>query len=185
LNDIKSVLGTLDSNIKTGLFNSGAKMLIVKNEDELESNIEFFTSLLPVEAIFTDSEGVDETLPTDEHYGVSSTKLELMYLIVYYSLLTEESLSEQYTALKAAYAQASEKAIFTPGEAYQDGHEDDIHQNASEKNALKYGSYLYNLTQLYFGNDKGQPGEFTISTKAELKTQNALGYTFMEKYFSE
>ncbi len=181
--DVKSVLESLDTDIKQGLLNAGAKMLVVENEEELEANIEYFVSLLPVEAMYTNIDNQDETIVSDRHYGLSNTKLELMYLIVYYSLLTEDSLPNKFDELTAAYNQATTKNLFTPDEAYQDGEEDEIHQNASDQNALKYGSYLYNLYQLRFGNDIGVAGEFTITTKVQLKQENPLGYAFVSEIF--
>ena len=181
--DVKNALDNMDNGIKQGLLNAGVKMLVVSNEDELENNIDYFITLLPVEAIYTDNEGRDETLSTSTDVGLSSTKLELMYLCVYYSLLTESNLSAKYSELSQAYNQAANSNIFTPEEAYQDGYIDEIHQNASDKHALKYGSYLYNSYKVYFGNDAGVAGEFSITTKSELQTQNPLGYAFIMENF--
>lgn len=183
-NDIKFVLSKTNTKIKEGLFSSSVKMLVVQNEEELEKNIQFFKTLLPVESIYTNVEGKDETLASSSEVGLSSTKLELMYLCVYYSLLTEKDLESKFTELKKAYVEAADtKKIFTPGEAYKDGYIDEIHMNASNKKALKYGSYLFNLYKLYFGNDKGNPGEFIITTKNQLKTQNPLGFNFIKENF--
>lgn len=184
-NDVKSVLAGMDKGIRQGLLNADAKMLVVTNEEELEENIEFFMTLLPVESVFTNIEGTDETLPTATDVGLSATKLELMYLCVYYSLLTEENLLDKFQELQGAYKQAADLNIFIPGEAYQDGYEDEIHQNASEENALKYGSYLFNLYMIYFGDGTGAPGEFTITTKAQLESQNPLGFNFIKENFDQ
>jgi hypothetical protein len=182
--DIKYVMDKMDEGIKKGLLASKAKIIVVKNEDELEGNINYFKKLLPLESIYTDEEGVDETLPTSTGVGLSNTKLEFMYLCVYYSLLTDSKLTSKFDKLKQAYVEANTKAkIFTPGDAYKDGEKDEIHENASKKNALKYGTYLYNLYKLYFGNGKGKPGEFSITTKDQLKTKNPLGYEFMKNNF--
>lgn len=181
--DIRHVLSTLDSQIKNGLFASHAKLLVVKDEAEVEGDISYYTKLLPLEAIFADNGGTDETLPSSTDVGLSNTKLEMMYLCVYYSLLTDPGLSSIYEELKAAYKEASDNGIFTPGDAYKDGYVDEIHQNASDQNALKYGSYLYNLYKIYFGNQSGAPGEFTITTKAQLKAQNVKGHDFIRNYF--
>jgi hypothetical protein len=181
--DVKFVLNNMDADIKQGLLNSKAKILVVKDEDELEDNIKFFKTLLPAESIYTDQDGVDETLTTSTDVGLSNTKLELMYLCVYYALLTESDLNTKYNELKAAYNEAASTLIFEPGEAYVDGAEDEIHENASKKNALKYGTYLYNLYRLYFGDDTGEAGEFTITKKNELKAQNLKGYNFIKDYF--
>jgi len=180
--DITDVLSAMDGGIRQGLLNAGAKMLIVSNEAELEKDIGFFLTLLPVEAVFADNGGVDETLPDSTGSGVSTTKLELMYLVVYYSLLKEPSLSDTYRELRDAYSQAMEASIFSPGEAYEDGYVDEIHRHASEQHALKYGSYLFGLYAIYFGNDSGQPGEFTITTKAGLQERNPLGDAFVKKF---
>jgi hypothetical protein len=185
LADVKDIVDFLNEDVRQGLFNSGVKMLVVENEDELESNIDYFMSLLPVEAIFTNNEGEDETLVSDERAGLSNTKLEMMYLVVYYSLLTESELSEQYLALQNAYQEAHSKGLFNPDEAYQDGYVDEIHQNASDKNALKYGSYLYNLAKVAFGNQQGISGEFTLTTTEELMAENPLGYEVLTKIFAE
>lgn len=184
LTDVKEVISLLNSDVKQGLFNSNVKMLIVENEQALEDNIDYLMSLLPLEAVFTNNDGQDETLTSDENHGLSTTKLELMYLVVYYALLTESNLNEQYQQLKSAYNQAAAKGIFTPSEAYQDGYVDEIHQNASDKKALKYGSYLFNIVRLHFGNDQGVPGEFTITTSAELESQNPLAVSFIETLFT-
>ena len=185
LTDVKDILELLNEDVRQGLFNSGVKMLVVENEDELESNLDYFMSLLPLEAVFTNIDGEDETLTSDERAGLSNTKLEMMYLVVYYSLLTQPELSEHYLALQSAYEEANNKGLFNPDEAYQDGYVDEVHQNASDNNALKYGSYLYNLAKVAFGNQQGVPGEFTLTTTEELMTENPLGYAVLTKIFAE
>jgi hypothetical protein len=184
LSDIQEVISLLNTDVKKALFNSDVKMLVIDNEEAIEKNIDYLMSLLPLEAVFTNIDGQDETIPSDENYGLSTTKLELMYLIVYYALLTEENLSAQFDQLKAAYEEASSKGIFTPDEAYEDGYVDEIHQNASDKNALKYGSYLFNIARVYFGNNNGPVGELTITTEEELTTQNPLALNFLEALFT-
>ena len=184
-NDIRHVLNTTHPAIVRGLLNSNAKMLVVGNEDELEQDIAFFLSLLPVEAVFVDNEEIDETLPNSTRAGISTTKLELMYLIVYYALLADPNLSEIYQELQDAYDEATRANLFSPGEAYRDGYIDDIHLNASEKNALKYGSYLIGLYTLYFGNDEVPPGEFTLTTRVQLQDHNPNGHAFMRKYLDD
>jgi hypothetical protein len=173
----------MNSRIRKGVLNSNVKMLVVENEDELTDGIEFFLSFLPVESVYVSNEGRDESLPTSSDVGLSTTKLELTYLCVYYSLLTEPGLSDLFEELKGAYDEAANLGIFVPGEAYIDGYVDEIHQNASDNNALKYGSYLYNVYRLYFGDGTGYPGEFAITTKAELESQNPLGFGFVRAYF--
>jgi len=185
LADVKDIIEFLNEDVRQGLFNSGVKMLVVENEDELESNLDYFMSLLPLEAIFTNNEGEDETLTSEERAGLSNTKLELMYLVVYYSLLTESELSGQYLALQNAYEEAKSKGLFNPDEAYQDGYVDEVHQNASDKNALKYGSYLYNLAKVAFGNQQSLAGEFTLTTTEELMSENPLGYAVLTEIFAE
>ena len=160
-------------------------MLIVSNEQALEDNIAYFQSLLPVEAIYTEQDGLDETLASAENAGLSNTKLKLMYLVIYYSLLTEDNLSTAYSELQTAYAEARSKNLFTPDEAYQDGYDDEIHQHASDNHALKYGSYLFNLAKLYFGDDTGPAGEFNITTREQLQRDNPLGYQVMENLFPD
>lgn len=181
--DIKFVMDRMDNDIKQGMLNANAKMLVVQNEEELTANITYFMTFIPTESVYTNIDGTDESLATSTDVGLSNTKLELMYLCVYYSLLTESSLSTKYNELIAAYNEAANAGIFTPGEAYIDGFVDDIHQNASDNNALKYGSYLFNMYKVYFGNQNGQPGEYTITTMAQMQTQNPLGYSFMNSYF--
>jgi len=185
LEDVKDIIAFLNEDVRQGLFNSGVKMLVVENEDELEANLDYFMSLLPLEAVFTNIEGEDETLTSEERAGLSNTKLEMMYLVVYYSLLTESELSEQYLSLQNAYEEANSKGLFNPDEAYQDGHVDEVHQNASDKNALKYGSYLYNLAKVAFGNQQGLAGELTLTTTEELMSENPLGYAVLTEIFSE
>lgn len=183
--DVKFVMDKMDSGIKQGLLNSKAKMLVVTNEAELVADISFFMTLLPVESVYTNVDGTDETLPSSTGVELSNTKLELMYLCVYYSLLVEKPLSDKFNELKQAYSQANGSGLFKPGEAYVDGYRDDIHENASNNNALKYGSYLYNLYRLYFGNGKGKAGEFTITTKSQLQAQNPLGFNFIKNNFDK
>lgn len=184
LTDVKDVIEFLNEDVRQGLFNSGVKMLVVENEDELESNLDYFMSFLPLEAVFTNIDGEDETLTSDERAGLSNTKLEMMYLIVYYSLLTQPELSEKYSALQNAYQEANSKGLFDPDDAYQDGYIDEIHQNASDKNALKYGSYLYNLAKVAFGDQNSIAGEFTLTTTEELINENPLGYAVLNEIFA-
>lgn len=181
--DIQQTMNKMDANIKQSLLKSGAKILVVSGEQELVDDIEYFSSLLPVEAIFTSAEGVDETLPVAKNGNLSATKLELMYLTVYYAMLEDDSLAAQFQELKDAYQQAADGGFFTPGEAYQDGYEDPIHQNASKQNALKYGSYLFNLYMIYNGDNSQDAGEFSFTTREELGKNNPLGMVFMQKYY--
>lgn len=182
--DIKFVMDRMDAEIKKALLASQAKMLVVSGEDEVE-NDNYFFSLLPVEAIFT-ADGDDESLPSANYGGLTATKLELMYLCVYYALLTDTDLAAKYDELKAAYEQAAiDSNYFTPAPAYQDGYEDDIHENASDNNALKYGSYLFNAYMLYFGNGQQPAGEFSITSKKDLEEKNPLGFEFVQKYFDQ
>lgn len=181
--DIKYVMDRMHNDIKQGMLYSNSKILILENEKELEEYNSYFVTYIPAEIIFTNIDGVDETSAASTGVGISNTKLELMYLCVYYSLLTERGLKDEYEELKQAYNEAVNAKIFKPGEAYVDGYVDEIHQNASDQNALKYGTYLNNLYKLYFGNGKGAPGEFSITTKEQLKMQNILGYNFIKSYF--
>ena len=182
--DIQEVLGMMNVGLRDGLLNSEAKMLVVENEDELDTHLDYLMTLLPLEAVFTNLEGTDETLESPSGAGLSSTKLELMYLVVYYSLLTEPGLSDPYAELQQAYLEGV-SAGFAPGPAYQDEEVDEIHQNASDNNALKFGSYLFNLYVLYFGDGTEELEEFPgITTKEQLQRQNPLGYQFVETYLA-
>jgi len=42
---------------------------------------------------------------------------------------------------------------------------------------------LFNLYSLYFGNGLGDPGEFSITTGADLENLNPAGFEFMQEYF--
>ena len=183
--DIEKVMDKMHPDIRKGMLKSNVKMLVVENENELENNIDFFMSMLPLEAVFTDNNGFDETLTSDENAGLSTTKLELTYLSVYYAFVTEPMLSDIYVKLQNAYAEAENAGVFSPGEAYEDGYIDEVHQYASEQNALKYGSYMFGLYKLYFGNDRGETGEFTIQMKEELEELNPLGYAFIKTYYDQ
>lgn len=183
-NSVKSTLADIDNRIVQGMLNSKAKIIVADNEEQVENNIDIFMKHLPAEIIYVNQDGEDESLPGSSGAGVCTTELELMYLVVYYSLLTESTLSAEYGELKAAYAEASQAKIFTPGEDYQDGADDPAHQNASANNALKYGSYLFGVYKLYFGDGTGSPGEFTITSKAQLAAQNPKGYQFIRSYIT-
>ena len=178
--DITSAVNALDPRIRNGLLTSGAKLIVAANEEELVEEIDFYQTLFPLEAIFTDIDGTDETLPGV--IGVTGTRLELMYLVVYYALLTDPGLKAIRTELTGAYDEAQERGLFRPGEAYEDGFVDEIHLNASRSNALKYGSYLFGLYGLYFGNGTSQPSEFSISTRDQLATSNPKGFEFVASY---
>ena len=58
--DIRHVLNHMNADIRKGMLNSKVKMLVVSNEDELEKDINFFITLLPLEAVYTDNDGVDD-----------------------------------------------------------------------------------------------------------------------------
>ena len=184
-NSVKKTLAKVDRAILQGMLNSKAKIIVADNEEQVENHIDTFIKLLPAEVIYVDIEGVDETLPGSGGAGICTTELELMYLVVYYSLLIEPGLSGQFNELKAAYNEASVAKLFTPGEDYQDGADDQAHPNASAQNALKYGSYLFGAYKLYFGDGTGSPGEFTITTKAQFAAQNPKGYQFVRSYLTQ
>ena len=107
--DVKDVMGKMNHDIMKGMLNSEVKMLVVKNEEELESNLDFFMSILPLEAVFTDNDGFDETTTSDLNAGLSTTKLELTYLSVYYSLLTVPMLSDIFVKLQKAFTEAEKQ----------------------------------------------------------------------------
>ena len=92
-NDVLFLLEHMDPRIKKGLLNAEAKILVVSNEDELDKNSDLVMSLLSAEAIFTNLDGVDETIESGYGTGLSTTRLEFMNLVVYYSLLTEPELA--------------------------------------------------------------------------------------------
>jgi len=181
--DITAALDAMDPRIRASLVEADAKMIVARDEAELVDEIDYYESIFPVEAIFTDIEGTDETLPGPT--GVSTSKLELMYLVVYYSLLTDAQLATVYEDLVSAYDEAVDAALFTPGEAYEDGFVDGIHMNASREGALKYGSYLFGLYRIYFGNGQNLPGEFTVTTAEQLATSNPAGVAFIERYLDQ
>lgn len=182
---VKSVLTKINVAIKQGLLNAEVKILIAESESKVEEDIAVFMKELPAEIVYINEDGVDESLPSSSGAGVPTTELELMYLLVYYSLLTEPGLSAEYQKLKDGYAEAASAGIFIPGESYQDGAVDPVHQNASAKNALKYGSYLFGAYRLYFGDGSGRPGEFSITTKAQLARRNPKGYQFIRDYITK
>ncbi len=173
-------LRAMDPRIRVALIASEAKMIVARDEEELEADLDFYVELFPLEAVFTDIDGVDETLPGDR--GVSGSELELMYLVVYYALLTEPGLAAVFAELVAAYDEAEQRDLFVPGEAYQDDFVDEIHLHASENNALKYGSYLFGLYAVYFGNGQAQPGEFLVTRREDLEKINPKGARFMRIY---
>ena len=182
--DILLLMDQMHSRIKTGLLNSQAKIFVVRNEDELSSNSDLVMTLLPAEAIFTDLDGVDETIESGYGTGLSTTLLESMNLVVYYSLLTEPGLSGVYEELQDAYREARDEGVFIPGKKYRDGTMDDIHRNASLNNALKYGRYLFCIYAVYYGNDTGGPPDMSIHEKEKLKIINPRGYFFVQQYLS-
>ena len=57
--DVLFLLEHMDPGIKKGLLNAGAKILVISNEDELNTNIDLAISLLPAEAVFTNLDGID------------------------------------------------------------------------------------------------------------------------------
>jgi hypothetical protein len=178
--DISRAVNAFDPRIRKGLLASGAKLIIAGDEEELVEEIDFYQTLFPLEAIFTNIDGTDETLPGV--IGVSGSRLELMYLVVYYALLTDHGLETICSELTDAYDEAQAGGLFRPGEAYEDGVVDEIHLDASSRNALKYGSYLFGLYALYFGNGTSQPSEFSISTRDQLATSNPRGFDFVASY---
>jgi len=174
----------MDPRIKKGLLNAGTKILVVRDENELNNNSDLVMSLLPAEAIFTNLDGVDETIESGYGTGLSTTRLEFMNLVVYYSLLTEPELAGVYDELCQAFNEASKNLLFVPGKKYRDGMVDVVHQNASSKNALKYGRYLFCLYAVYYGNGSGGPPDISVYEKDLLREVNPLGYTFVRKYLA-
>jgi len=183
-NDVVFLLDHMDPRIKIGLLNAHAKILVVSNEDEINKNKELVMSLLPAEAIFANLDGLDETIESGYGTGLSTTRLEFMNLVVYYSLLTEPELAVVYNELCQAFDEASKDSIFVPGKKYRDGMMDVVHQNASSKNALKYGRYLFCLYAVYYGNGSGGPPDISVYEKDLLREVNPLGYTFVRKYLA-
>lgn len=183
--EVQDLMKSMDARISKGILNSNAKILIVTNEEEMGNYEDLIFSLLPAEAIFTDNNGTDETIESGLGVDVSTTRLEFMNLVVYYSLLIEPELQNVYEELKAAYYEVADNGYFIPRGKYGDDVVDEIHQNASDKNALKFGTYLFCLYSVYYGNGTKGPEEFTLDTKSDLKAKNPKGYAFMKSYLSE
>ncbi len=91
-------------------------------------------------------------------------------------------LASVYDELVEAYGEAVGNGIFAPEEAYRDGFVDEIHRSASRQNALKYGSYLFGLYRIHFGNSEDRTGEFAVTTREELRALNPKGTAFIEAY---
>ena len=183
-NDVKWCMDRMSDDLKNAMVKHGAKLLVAENEMEVAAD-DYFLSLIPLEGIYVNNGGTDETQP-DSKTGISTAKLELMYLSVYYALLVAPTLQTEYQELQAAYKEAADKKLFTPGPAYQDGYTDQIHENASKKNALKYGSFIFNIYRLYFSN----PGsisatkyEYKIGSKKDMQTKNPKAYAFLQKHY--
>ena len=54
----------MHADIRKGMLESEVKIFVVENEAEIEKNIDYYINLLPAEAVYTNSYGVDETLPS-------------------------------------------------------------------------------------------------------------------------
>lgn len=183
-NDIKWSMDRMSDDLKNALLKHGAKLLVAKDQEELVSN-PYFMSLLPMEAIYGNNASSDETLPNAKT-DVATAKLELMYLTVYYAFLVEPTLQKEYEALKTAYKEAADTNLFIPGDAYKDDYTDPVHQNASQKNALKYGSFIFNAYRLYFakaGSISPTEYEYKLGSKTDMQNQNPKAYAFLQKHY--
>ena len=181
--DIKLVMDKMDKDLRKAVLKHGAKLLVAADENEITSD-DYYIGQLPLEAIYT-NDGEDETLP-DPKTKISKARLEFIYLTVYYAFLIDPSLAQGYTDLKDAYKEADSKNLFIPGAAYQDGYHDPVHSNASQKNALKYGSFMYNLYRLYFakaGSINIATSEYKLGYKKDIQTKNPKAYTFIQNYY--
>ncbi len=183
-NGVKKIMNSLDSTIVRGILKNNAKLLVLRDEAEATSE-PYFMQLTPLEGIYVNNGGKDETLP-DATTGIASSELEFTYLSVYYAISIEPSLTECFTELKAAYKEAADKGLFKPGDAYKDGYNDPIHAVASRNNVLKYGSFIFNLYKTYYTSNRMTTlGEYKIADRADILSKNPLAHAFMKKYFDK
>ena len=183
-NGVKTITDKLHPRIANALLKNNVKLLVLKDENEAVSE-PYWMQLMPLEAIYVNNGGVDETLP-DLTTGISTGELEFCYMTIYYAISTDSELQTAFNELKAAYNEAFATKHFIPGAAYVDGYQDPIHPVASKNNVLKYGSFVFNLYKVYYTKNNITPtadAEYKVFSKNEMNTKNPLAQAFMKKYF--
>jgi len=148
------VLRRANPEVADGLRKQGVSLYVIDNEDELERNpalLEFLLESRPVELIYTDIEGVDETLP--EHQGPIAQKL--MQLFVYYPLELDTDYDDLQVELEAAFNKAIEPRDEIGGRLLYDpedySHPDEAHPHMGPPYYTAMGAYLGLGYDVHFG----------------------------------
>ena len=186
-NGVNKITDRLDPFIQKALLKNKVTLLVLENEREVMAEASYFLKLQPLEAIYGNNGGKDETLP-DPTTGISTGELEFCYMTIYYAISIEPELSTAFNELKTAYDEAFNKSprLFSPGAAYQDGYSDPIHPVASQNNVLKYGSFVFNLYKVYHTKNtipSSNASEYQVFSRSEMQAKNPLAHAFMKKYF--
>ena len=151
---VDRVLGRAKPRVAAGLQDQGVSLFVIDNEEELERNpalLEFLLDSRPVELIYTDIEGVDETMP--EHQGTIAQKL--MQLFVYYPLELDAEYDDLQVELEAAFNKAIEprdeiggRPLYNPDDY---SHPDEAHPHMGPPYYTAIGAYLGLGYEVHFG----------------------------------
>jgi hypothetical protein len=141
-------------------------------EDEPEEGTELLEALLmmrPIELVYTNIEGVNETSVDG---GKSSVPQKLMQLLAYYPIPDAPYFIETKAALATAYETAVETGTYDPTD-YLDP--DFAHPGT----LMAPGAYLGLAYEIYHGMPAG-PSEYSIRDREEMSTRDSLMFQFLD-----
>lgn len=159
---VTQVLERADPRVAAGLTRQGAALHILANEEALETTPGLLDHLLqsrPLELIYTNIEGVDETAPA--HRGTVAQKL--MQLFVYYPLEQLPDFQDWKVELSNAFEAAvqprpdiGQKPVYDPQDYSQ---YDEAHPHMKPPHFTAMGAYLGLGYEVWFGLTPYRRGE--------------------------
>jgi len=174
--------------VRTGLEKQGVSIYIIDNEEELDHNevlTEYLFSNLPLELIYINMDGIDET--QWEHRGIIAEKI--MQLFVYYPLELDTGYAEIKKELENAFLKAigssvkiGDRPVYHPRSKYAEPDIAHAHMQPPYYTAL--GAYLGLAYEVYYGLKKPGLGtrEYLPINREEMVTFDPKMVSFLEKY---
>ena len=187
---VKSVLDRADPRIAVGLKRQSVALYIIDNEEELEDDpalLEYLLDSRPLELIYTDIDGVDET--QTDHRGTVAQKL--MQLFVYYPLEQDPEYSDLKAELQHAFGEAiqphQEIGDLPLYDATDYSRPDDAHPHMGPPHYTSLGAYLGLGYEVHFGLSRPNRDEteYYPITAEEMSSLDPALVAFLDKHMNK